>query len=95
MRHTIRRLTRYRAHYGLAALPYPHEPTPLLLPIGRLRKPMTRGGVHLIVKQVFENVVAHLALTGEPRERAAEIQYLHADDDDRHRATESGLKLNR
>jgi site-specific recombinase XerD len=65
-------LARYRAHYGLAALPYPHEPTPLLLPIGGMHKPMTRGGVHLIIKQVFENAVAHLALTGEPGERAAE-----------------------
>ncbi|WP_081868292.1 tyrosine-type recombinase/integrase [Caballeronia glathei] len=87
-----------------------------------------------VIKQVFENAVANLALTGEPAERAAErlrqasahwlrhtagshmmdrqvdlryvrdnlghasisttSQYLHADDDDRHRATESGLKLN-
>jgi site-specific recombinase XerD len=126
-------LARYRAHYGLAALPYPHEPTPLLLPIGGMHKPMTRGGVHLIIKQVFENAVAHLALTGEPGERAAErlrhasahwlrhtagshmmdrqvdlryvrdnlgrasisttSQYLYADDDDRHCATEPGLKL--
>jgi len=126
-------LARYRAHYGLAALPYPHEPTPLLLPIGGMHKPMTRGGVHLIIKQVFENAVAHLALTGEPGERAAERlrqasahwlrhtagshmmdrqvdlryvrdnlghasisttrKYLHADDDDRHRATASDLKL--
>ena len=126
-------LARYRGHYGLAALPYLHEPTPLLLPIGGVHKPMTRGAVHLIIKQVFENAVAHLALTGEPAERAAErlrqasahwlrhtsgshmmdrqvdlryvrdnlghvsisttSQYLHADDDDRHRATESGLKL--
>jgi integrase/recombinase XerD len=127
-------LARYRQHYDLPALPYPHEPTPLLLPIGGLHRPMTRGGVHLIVKQVFENAIDHLTSSGEPRERAAErlrqasahwlrhtagshmmdgrvdlrymrdnlghasisttSQYLHADDDDRHRATESGLKLN-
>jgi site-specific recombinase XerD len=126
-------LVRYRAHYELAALPYPHEPTPLLLPIGGQHRPMTRGGVHLIVKQVFENAVEHLGSIGEARERAAERlrkesahwlrhtagshmmdrqvdlryvrdnlghasisttrKYLHADDDDRHRATASDLKL--
>jgi site-specific recombinase XerD len=127
-------LARYRQHYDLPVLPYPHEPTPLLLPIGGLHRPMTRGGVHLIVKQIFENAIDHLTSSGEPREHAAErlrqasahwlrhtagshmmdgqvdlryvrdnlghasisttSQYLHADDDERHRATESGLKLN-
>jgi site-specific recombinase XerD len=94
---------------------------------------LSRGGVHLIIKQVFDNAIDHLPSTGEAHERAAERlrqasahwlrhtagshmtdgqvdlryvrdnlghasiattnQYLHADDD-RHRATESGLRLN-
>jgi len=127
-------LTRYRRHYGLAALPYSGEATPLLLPIGGTHRPLTRGGVHLIIKQVFDNAVGHLQSTGEAHERATErlrqasahwlrhttgsrmmdgqvdlryvrdnlghesisttSQYLHADDDDRHRATEAGLRLN-
>ena len=127
-------LTRYRRHYGLAALPYGGETTPLLLPIGGTHRTLTRGGVHLIIKQVFDNAIDHLQSTGEAHERATErlrqasahwlrhtagshmmdgqvdlryvrdnlghesisttSQYLHADDDDRHRATEAGLKLN-
>jgi len=126
-------LTRYRRHYGLAALPYGGETTPLLLPIGGTHRTMTRGAVHLIIKQVFDNAVGHLESTGEARERETErlrqasahwlrhttgsrmmdcqvdlryvrdnlghesisttSQYLHADDDDRHRATEAGLRL--
>jgi len=126
-------LARYRQHYGLAALPYGGETTPLLLPIGGTPRTMTRGAVHLIIKQVFDNAIGHLESTGEAHERAAErlrqasahwlrhttgsrmmdgqvdlryvrdnlghvsisttSQYLHADDDDRHRATEAGLKL--
>jgi len=127
-------LARYRRHYGLAALPYNGEATPLLLPIGGTHRTMTRGAVHRIIKQVFDNAIGHLQSTGEAHERAAErlrqasahwlrhtagshmmdgqvdlrfvrdnlghasisttSQYLHADDDDRHRATESGLRLN-
>jgi len=126
-------LARYRRHYGLASLPYGGEKTPLLLPIGGTHRTLTRGAVHLIIKQVFDNAIGHLESTGEAHERAAErlrqasahwlrhttgsrmmdgqidlryvrdnlghesisttSQYLHADDDDRHRATEVGLRL--
>jgi integrase/recombinase XerD len=127
-------LARYRRHYGLAALPYGGEQTPLLLPIGGQPRTLTRSAVHLIIKQVFDNAIGHLHSTGEAQERAAErlrqasahwlrhtagshmmdgqvdlryvrdnlghasisttSQYLHADDDARHSATEQGLKLN-
>jgi len=120
-------LARYRRHYGLAALPYDDETTPLLLPIGGTHRTLTRGAVHLITKQVFDNAIEHLKSTGEVHERATErlrqasahwlrhttgsrmmdgqvdlryvrdnlghesisttSQYLHVDDDDRHRAT--------
>jgi integrase/recombinase XerD len=93
---------------------------------------MTHGGVHLIIKHVFDNAIDHLQSTGEAHRRAAErlrqasahwlrhtagshmmdgqvdlryargnlrhesisttSQYLHADDDDRHRAMEAGLR---
>jgi integrase/recombinase XerD len=109
------------------------ETTPLLLPIGDTHRTLTRGAVHLIIKQVFDNAIGHLESTGEAHERATErlrqasahwlrhttgsrmmdgqvdlryvrdnlghesisttSQYLHADDDDRHRATEAGLRL--
>ena len=38
-------LTRYRRHYGLAALPYGGETTPLLLPIGGAHHDDTRRRV--------------------------------------------------
>jgi integrase/recombinase XerD len=127
-------LTCYRRHYGLTALPYGGETTPLLLPIGGTSRTLTRGAVHLIIEQVFDNAIEHLQSTGEAHDRATErlhqasahwlrhtagshmmdgqidlryvrdnlghesisttSQYLHADDDDRHRATEAGLRLN-
>ena len=127
-------LARYRRQYNLAALPYGGETTPLLLPIGGAHRTLTRGGVHLIIKQVFDNAIDHLQSTGEAHERATDRlrqasahwlrhttgsrmmdgqvdlryvrdnlghdsistsnQYLQADDDDRHRATEAGLRLN-
>jgi integrase/recombinase XerD len=126
-------LTRYLRHYGLVALPHGGETTPLLLPIGGTQRTLTRGAVHLIIKQVFDNAINHLQSAGEARERATErlrqasahwlrhttgsrmmdgqvdlryvrdnlghesisttSQYLHADDD-QHRATEAGLRLN-
>jgi integrase/recombinase XerD len=103
------------------------------LPIGGTHRTLTRGAVHLIIKQVFDNAIDHLQPTGEARASAAErlrqasahwlrhaagshmmdgrvdlryvrdnlghvpisttSQYLHANDDDRHRATEAGLRL--
>jgi site-specific recombinase XerD len=65
-------LTRYSRHYGLAALPYGGETTPLLLPIGGTQRALTRGAVHLVIKQVFENAINHLQSAGEVCERASE-----------------------
>jgi site-specific recombinase XerD len=62
-------LTRYRRQYDLAALPYGGETTPLLLPIGGTHRTLTRGAVHLIIKQVFDNAIGHLQSTGEAHER--------------------------
>ena len=65
-------LTHCRRHYGLAALPYVGETTPSLLPMGGAHRTMTRRTVHLIIKQVFDNAIAHLQSTDEAHERAAE-----------------------
>jgi integrase/recombinase XerD len=69
-RELVAELTRYRLHYGLSALPYRDEATPLVLPIGGQRRPLTRAGLHLIIKQVFENAVGQLPIEGEAREHA-------------------------
>lgn len=57
-------LARYRREKGLAPLPLPGEATPLLLPIGERKEPMTRGAVHAIVKKVFGNTAYRLRLRG-------------------------------
>ena len=47
-------LGEYRRQLGMAPCPAPNETAPLLLPIGGRQRKLTRGGVHAIVKQVFE-----------------------------------------
>jgi integrase/recombinase XerD len=47
-------LGRYRRELGLPPYPVPLETTPLLLPIGGKKRPLSRGGVHEIIKNVFE-----------------------------------------
>ena len=46
-------LSLYRREIELTPFPLPGETTPLLLPIGGKRRPLTRSAVHLIVKEVF------------------------------------------
>ncbi len=46
-------LARYRRENGLTPFPLTGESTPLLLPIGRKIRPLTRSAVHLIVKEIF------------------------------------------
>jgi integrase/recombinase XerD len=65
-------LAGYRRHYRMASLPYGGETTPLLLPTGGTRRTMTRGAVHPIIEQVFDDAIRHLEPTGEAHERAAE-----------------------
>lgn len=53
-------LARYRKEKELAPVPSYAEEMPLLLPIGSQQRHMTRGAVHMIVKQVFENTASRL-----------------------------------
>jgi site-specific recombinase XerD len=46
-------LARYRRELSYPPYPIPGESTPLLLPIGGKARPLTRGGIHEIIKQVF------------------------------------------
>jgi integrase/recombinase XerD len=57
-------LARYRRELGIPAVPEPGETTPLLLPIGGKPRPMTRGGIHDIVKSVFAMTSERLKLKG-------------------------------
>jgi integrase/recombinase XerD len=126
-------LSAYRRERGLPALPSEAEDTPLVLPIGQSRKPLTRAGLHRIVKQVFGGVSATLRERGaEFAQRANQLeqasahwlrhsagshmadqqvdvrlvrdnlghasltttsQYLHVDDDRRHRETDEKHRI--
>jgi site-specific recombinase XerD len=61
----ITELSRYRRDSGLTPLPSPGEDTPLVLPIGRVKRPLTRAALHSIVKNVFEKAAAGLRIRGE------------------------------
>lgn len=65
-------LTRYRREYCLSALPIPGETTPLLLPIGGKPRPMTRGAVHAILKEVFCRTAERSRLRGSEFEHVAQ-----------------------
>lgn len=57
-------LARYRREKNLSPFPAHAEDIPLLLPIGSQQRKMTRGAVHAIVKQVFQDTAARLRLRG-------------------------------
>jgi integrase/recombinase XerD len=126
-------LARYRRQHELAALPSPGETTPLVLPVGQIRKPLTRAALHRIVKDVFGAAAAFLRARDDGNnERANRLehasahwlrhsagshmadqqvdlrlvrdnlghasltttsQYLHVDDDRRHRETEEKHRI--
>ncbi|QBR02600.1 tyrosine-type recombinase/integrase [Paraburkholderia pallida] len=53
-------LARYRRERGLPALPAPQETTPLVLPLGKSTKPLTRAALHTIVKEIFAGAAQRL-----------------------------------
>jgi integrase/recombinase XerD len=129
----IAELTRYRRAQDLSALPVPGEDTPLVLPIDKARKPLTRAALHRIVKEVFKGAADNLrSIDPANEERANRLeqasahwlrhsagshmadqqvdirlvrdnlghasltttsQYLHVDDDRRHRETEEKHRI--
>ena len=64
-------LAAYRQQLGLPPSPVALETTPLLLPIGGKQRLLSRGGVHEIVKEVFEQTAARLRLRGPDYEADA------------------------
>jgi site-specific recombinase XerD len=126
-------LSAYRRQQGLPPLPSPHEDTPLVLPVGQSRKPLTRAALHRIVKQVFSGAAQALRARGDAYlQRADQLelasahwlrhgagsnmadqqvdlrlvrdnlghasltttsQYLHVDDDRRHKETDEKHRI--
>jgi integrase/recombinase XerD len=64
-------LARYRRECGLPPFPQRGEDTPLVLPIGKSRKPLSRAALHTIVKEVFERAANELRLLGAEFESRA------------------------
>lgn len=126
-------LVRYRRELGMVPYPAPHEETPLVLPIGKSREPLTRAALHSTVKKVFDGAAAKLRQRGDEYSVRAELlerasahwlrhtagshmadqqidlrlvrdnlgheslsttsQYLHVDDDRRHKETEQKHRI--
>jgi len=57
-------LARYRGALNLSPYPMPSESTPLVLPIGRRARPMTRGRLHEILKAIFLQTSCRLRQKG-------------------------------
>jgi integrase len=126
-------LARYRREMGLPPYPTPNEETPLALPIGKSREPLTRAALHGIVKKVFDGAADWLRQRGDGYAVRADLlerasahwlrhtagshmadqqidlrlvrdnlgheslsttsQYLHVDDDRRHKETEQKHRI--
>lgn len=65
-------LARYRREKSLAPFPSPHETTPLLLPIGKQTRTLTRAAVHAIVKLVFQSAADRIRARGADMESKAQ-----------------------
>ena len=65
-------LASYRRENGFPPFPAQEETTPLLLPIGRRPRSLSRAAVHSMVKEVFKGAAARLRARGLPFEAQAQ-----------------------
>lgn len=66
-------LARYRREMGFPPCPTPNEGTPLALPIGKSREPLTRAALHSIVKKVFDGAADRLRQRGDEYAARADL----------------------
>ncbi|EHP37736.1 integrase/recombinase [Cupriavidus basilensis OR16] len=66
-------LARYRSAHGLAPRPLPGEDRPILLPIIGKEKPLSRGALHLVLKEIFALAAERLRARGPDWESRAEV----------------------
>jgi site-specific recombinase XerD len=66
-------LARYREAYGLPPAPHPGEARPIVLPIIGKEKPLSRGALHLVLKEVFGMAAARLRSRGPEWESRAAV----------------------
>jgi site-specific recombinase XerD len=58
-------LVQYRRSVNLPPYPSANEDTPLVLPIGKSKKPLTRSALHSIIKKIFEGTAHELRQRGD------------------------------
>ncbi|MDR3383241.1 tyrosine-type recombinase/integrase [Cupriavidus basilensis] len=66
-------LARYRSAHGLPPAPLPGEARPIVLPIIGKEKPLSRGALHLVLKEVFGMAAARLRARGPEWESRAAV----------------------
>ena len=66
-------LSKYRISKGLTPYPSPNEEIPLVLPLGKSTKPLTRSALHTIIKKVFKDTAINLRLKGEDYMASADL----------------------
>ncbi|MGT2453988.1 tyrosine-type recombinase/integrase [Cupriavidus basilensis] len=66
-------LARYREANGLPPAPHPGEARPIVLPIIGKEKPLSRGALHLVLKEVFGMAAARLRSRGPEWESRAAV----------------------
>lgn len=70
-------LARYRRHLKMTALPVQGEDTPLLLPLFG-KTPMSRGAVHALVKEVFEQAARRMEQETDGSSKAQRLRLASA-----------------
>lgn len=66
-------LVQYRRSLGLPPYPSANEETPLVLPLGKSMKPLTRSALHTIIKKVFEGTAINLNSRGDEYAARADV----------------------
>ncbi|WP_224082662.1 tyrosine-type recombinase/integrase [Cupriavidus laharis] len=69
----IAELARYRRAHGLPPAPQPGEARPLVLPVIGREKALSRGALHLVIKEVFGMAAERLRARGPEWEAQAEL----------------------
>ncbi len=69
----IAELARYRRAHGLPPVPQPGEDRPLVLPVIGREKAMSRGALHLVIKEVFGMAAERLRARGPEWAAQAEV----------------------
>ncbi|MGT2455426.1 tyrosine-type recombinase/integrase [Cupriavidus basilensis] len=66
-------LARYRRAHGLSPAPLPGEGRPIVLPIIGKEKPLSRGALHLVLKEIFALAAERLRARGPEWESRAAV----------------------